>query len=240
MKESYSPPLPLAVSRRQSLTVAGVFLFISFLFPQRTLALSLDTNKPSVLNQSKVQLNQLNIKFQTKQQLIDQKTVKLKNEQKKVQAVVETKESLQDQVSNMQSQVADLQAQVAEKARIEALRIVTIAAYASDAAGNNYVGGNCTWYVKSLRPDIGNNWGNANQWYASAKSAGFKTGSLAKTGAVGVSFAGALGHVVYVDAWHEDGTVTITEMNYLGLYKTDTRVAPASDFVYIYEKPVQT
>lgn len=101
-------------------------------------------------------------------------------------------------------------------------------------AGNAYGYGYCTWYVKNKRPDVGSYWGNANQWYASAQAAGFKTGSEARPGAVGVSFDGPAGHVVYIESV-EGNTVHLTEMNgAAGWNVVGGRTASASEFVYIY------
>lgn len=100
---------------------------------------------------------------------------------------------------------------------------------------NLYDVGYCTWYVKNRRPNIGDNWGNANQWYANAQADGYAVGATAKVGAVGVSFAGAFGHVVYVEGVNGDGTVSISEMNYGGGWnQTHARTTSASEFVYIY------
>lgn len=100
--------------------------------------------------------------------------------------------------------------------------------------GNWYADGNCTWYVKDKRADLPNDLGDAHSWYASAQAYGLPTGVDPWIGAVGVSFDGSLGHVVYVEAVNDDGTIVISEMNYGGLYNTNTRTVPASDFVYIY------
>lgn len=101
-------------------------------------------------------------------------------------------------------------------------------------AGNSYGYGYCTWYVKNKRPDIGSFWGNANQWYASAQAAGFATGSEPRAGAIGVSFVGSAGHVVYVESV-SGGTVNISEMNgAAGWNVVGTRSTSASEFVYIY------
>lgn len=103
-------------------------------------------------------------------------------------------------------------------------------------AGNTYGYGYCTWYVKNKRPDIGSYWGNANQWYASAQAAGYATGSEPRAGAIGVSFEGAAGHVVYIESV-SGGTVHLTEMNgSAGWNVVGSRSAPASSFVYIYGK----
>ena len=102
--------------------------------------------------------------------------------------------------------------------------------------GNAYGYGYCTWYVKNKRPDIGSYWGNANQWYASAQAAGYATGSEPRAGAIGVSFVGSAGHVVYVESV-SGGTVNISEMNgAAGWNVVGTRSTSASEFVYIYGK----
>jgi surface antigen len=100
-------------------------------------------------------------------------------------------------------------------------------------AGNTYDPGYCTWYVKNRRPDLPNNLGNANTWYSRAAAMGLPHGSTPRAGAVGTTTAGDLGHVVYVESV-SGGTVTISEMNYNGLYSQRTRTAPASEFLYIY------
>lgn len=97
------------------------------------------------------------------------------------------------------------------------------------SAGNTYAPGYCTWYVKSRRPDIPNRMGNASAWVSSARSQGFATGSAPRVGAVAQSG----NHVAYVESVN-GGTVTVSEMNWKGLYVTSTRTAPASSFTYIY------
>lgn len=124
------------------------------------------------------------------------------------------------------------------KAEINALddMFVKINRYASDASGNAYADGNCTWYVKSKRPDIGNFWGNANSWYAAAQAQGWNVGTKAKVGAIATTTEGWAGHVAYVEKVSKDGQrVTISEMNWGGLYNMNTRTVPYTDFKYIYE-----
>lgn len=98
------------------------------------------------------------------------------------------------------------------------------------SAGNTYTPGYCTWYVKNMRPDLPNNLGNADTWVARAAAQGLPTGSAPRVGAVGQQGM----HVVYVQSVNGDGTVTISEMNYGGLYRINTRTVPASSFMYIY------
>lgn len=101
----------------------------------------------------------------------------------------------------------------------------------SVGGANGYVPGNCTWYVKNRRPDIGGYWGNAGyNWIAAAQSAGYRTGSAPAAGAIGVQ----PGHVVYVESVNADGSANISEMNYGALYRMNYRTVPASTFQYIY------
>lgn len=82
-----------------------------------------------------------------------------------------------------------------------------------------------------MRPDIPNNWGNAYQWLGNARSIGWPTGSTPQVGAVGTQG----NHVVYIEAVNSDGTVLLWEMNFAYIpFQTRERVAPASDFMYIY------
>lgn len=124
------------------------------------------------------------------------------------------------------------------KQRLEEIKnmFVYIDKYSFDSAGNNYAAGNCTWYVKSKRPDISNSWGNARTWYANALYQGWNVGSTPKKGAIATSTAGWGGHVAYVDGVSLDGQwATISEMNYGGLYRMNTRTVYYTEFSYIYE-----
>lgn len=98
------------------------------------------------------------------------------------------------------------------------------------SAGNTYTPGYCTWYAKSRRMDLPNNLGNAFTWVSRAAAQGIPTGSTPRVGAIGQSG----NHVVYVERVNGDGTVTVSEMNWEGLYVISTRTAAASSFQYIY------
>lgn len=97
-------------------------------------------------------------------------------------------------------------------------------------SGNLYTAGYCTWYVKNRRPNLPNNLGNANTWVSRARAQGMATGSIPRVGAVGQQGM----HVVYVEKVHANGTVTVSEMNFRGLFVKSTRTVPASTFQYIY------
>ena len=96
-------------------------------------------------------------------------------------------------------------------------------------AGNSYYVGTCTWYVKNMRSDIPNSWGNASAWYASAQADGYSVGSQPKVGAI----AWTSGHVAYVTGVN-GSNVTIKEMNYAGVAGVNTRTVDKSQFLYIY------
>ena len=109
-----------------------------------------------------------------------------------------------------------------------------IIAHSGSGGVNGYTAGYCTWYVKERRPDIGGFWGNANQWVASAQANGYTVGSEPRAGAIGVSFLGAYGHVVYVESV-SSGSIVISDMNGVaGFGAVGTRSASPSEFTYIY------
>jgi surface antigen/peptidoglycan hydrolase CwlO-like protein len=83
-------------------------------------------------------------------------------------------------------------------------------------------------------------WGNANQWPGSAQAAGYTTGTTPRVNAVGVISAGAYGHVVWIEAVNNDGTVDVSQYNYFnaggpgwGNY-SKMRVSASTYDTYIY------
>ncbi len=74
--------------------------------------------------------------------------------------------------------------------------------------------GQCTWYVAQRREV---RWsGNAGEWYENARARGYPVGSTPSAGAIQVGWESYLGHVAYVEAVHEDGSWTVSEMNFAG------------------------
>lgn len=102
---------------------------------------------------------------------------------------------------------------------------------------NSFVKGNCTWYVaKKMKITFK---GNANQWLKNAPAAGYQTGKIPMTGsAVVTSLSGKYGHVAFVEAVDaENGTISISEMNYSGLGVITNRTLAIDDVVgFIYPK----
>jgi len=86
---------------------------------------------------------------------------------------------------------------------------------------NTYPVGQCTWFVKNRATWVGNRWGNANQWPASARANGFRVDNSPEVGSVVVFLNGAqysdatYGHVGYVISV-ANGVITIEEGNYAG------------------------
>jgi surface antigen len=92
------------------------------------------------------------------------------------------------------------------------------------SAGNRYAYGNCTYYAYERRAalgrPIGSFWGNASSWAFSGAAAGFTVDHNPEVGAVaqwdayqGGSYGA--GHVGIVESVNSDGSITISEMNYL-------------------------
>lgn len=225
----------------QLLIVIGVFLIANVFFaPQaeaRGTVFATTKSQLSPIDVNQKKLDQLSSEFKINEQKLVNKLKTVAQAKAEVAVVKTAKDTVAEQVSAAKEEVVGLQTQLAEKKRLEALRIVPKGRFVADSGGNGYAWGNCTWWVKTKRLDIGNYWGNANSWIASAQSAGFKTGAMAKTGAIGVSFAGWAGHVVYVEEWLGNGQMVISEMNYAGLNSVRTRIANESEFTYIYELP---
>jgi surface antigen len=83
--------------------------------------------------------------------------------------------------------------------------------------------------------------GNANQWPGNARAAGIPVSTTPRAGSVGVIMAGQYGHVVWVESVNGDGTVNISQYNFLnaggsgwGHYSEMYNVPAASYDYYIY------
>ena len=84
------------------------------------------------------------------------------------------------------------------------------------ANATTYPPGQCTWGAKALAPWAGNYWGNGGQWAASARRAGFRTGSRPEVGAIACWDDGGYGHVGVVTHVESNTRIQIQESNYLG------------------------
>lgn len=145
--------------------------------------------------------------------------------------------------ADAQVQKADTQTQEVEKtaatstAQPTTMSTATHAAPTYSTAGNSYPAGQCTWFVKNALSWVGNNWGNASGWGASAAAAGRTVDGQPSTGSVvvfaaGSQGAGALGHVAVVDSVNGD-SITISEGNFAGM-AYHTRTISASGLTFIH------
>lgn len=106
---------------------------------------------------------------------------------------------------------------------------------------NGYDYGYCTWWVAQRRAAVGNpvpaNLGNASSWPYYAVRAGLATGNTPRLYAAAVTSMRGEGHVVFVEAVNDDGSIVISEMNHLGWAVKDTMTIPAdqaASYRYIY------
>jgi surface antigen len=76
--------------------------------------------------------------------------------------------------------------------------------------------------------------GNAKQWDDNARAAGIPVDTSPKVGDVAVSNAGTYGHVMYVEAVHEDGTISISQYNasWTGTYSEARRSTTGLVFIH--------
>lgn len=98
---------------------------------------------------------------------------------------------------------------------------------------NLYTAGQCTWYVFNRRAQAGlpisTYWSDAKFWAGNAAQDGYLVNHVATVGSIMQTTDGFYGHVAYVERVNADGSILISEMNYLnGPYNTNTRIIPAS------------
>ena len=76
--------------------------------------------------------------------------------------------------------------------------------------------------------------GNANEWDDNARQAGIPVDTNPRVGDIAVSNAGTYGHVMYVEAVHGDGTISISQYNagWDGLYSEVRRDTAGLVFIH--------
>lgn len=72
-------------------------------------------------------------------------------------------------------------------------------------------------------------WGDAKNWASQAQADGFIVNNQPKKGAVFQTPLDVWGHVAYVERVNMDGSVFISEMNYIAPYIVSTRTISASE-----------
>ena len=108
-----------------------------------------------------------------------------------------------------------------------------VASYRSAAvAGNRYDYGYCTWYAYNRRAElgrpVGSFWGNASTWAYNAMNSGYNVSRSPSVGAV-MQNGGGYGHVAVVESVGADGSISISEMNYVGWNRQSTRTLSAGE-----------
>jgi len=100
---------------------------------------------------------------------------------------------------------------------------------------NRFPWGWCTWYVASRRNVPWS--GNANMWMENAAAMGYATGYTPVAGAIVETSESWWGHVALVESVNGDGTITVSEMNYVGFGVASSRRIPINSSIivgYIY------
>ena len=111
--------------------------------------------------------------------------------------------------------------------------------------GNGYSYGYCTWHAANRRLASGlpmpRNLGNAVTWATLGARAGLDVGGTPRAGAIlwhkNTYIAGGLGHVGFVEAVNDNGSITVSDMNYPIWGVATTRTVAAneiSSYLYIY------
>ncbi len=98
---------------------------------------------------------------------------------------------------------------------------------------NLYTAGQCTWYVFDKRAKDGETistfWGDARNWAGQASASGFKVDHKPAVGSILQTGEGPYGHVAYVERVNSDGSIFISEMNWVAPYITSTRTISSSE-----------
>ncbi|MBR3228890.1 LysM peptidoglycan-binding domain-containing protein [Candidatus Saccharibacteria bacterium] len=103
--------------------------------------------------------------------------------------------------------------------------------------GGPYGRGQCTQWAWYKRQDLPSQLGNANAWARNAAAYGYVVNRTPSAGAVFQTSSGWYGHVGYVEAVNDDGSIVVTEMNYRVPYRVIRSIIPASsvgNFNYIH------
>lgn len=147
-----------------------------------------------------------------------QSTVATSEVQSQSVATVQSETVTQTQTVATTTQSASTAAQPAASTSTATSTATVSTVSTSTSSANTYPVGQCTWGVKSMASWVGNNWGNARDWIASAQAAGHSVGTTPAVGAVAVwpSDGGGYGHVAYVTAVNSSTSIQVMESNYNG------------------------
>ncbi|ULG72011.1 CHAP domain-containing protein [Macrococcus brunensis] len=100
-------------------------------------------------------------------------------------------------------------------------------------AMNTYDKGQCTYYVfDKVRQDgkmIARSWNDAKYWATRAEEEGYTVNQQPLEGSLLQSARGRQGHVAYVEHVYQNGSIKVTEMNYIKPYYISERVLTKQD-----------
>lgn len=100
-------------------------------------------------------------------------------------------------------------------------------------ATNTYDEGQCTAYVfDKVRTDgkmIERNWHDAKYWAEHAEEDGYQVDQQPKKGALLQSPRGKQGHVAYIEKVYNNGSIKVSEMNYVKPYEVTERILTKMD-----------
>ena len=167
-----------------------------------------DTKTTSTVDNSKIEKVRLDERIKNSDTAIEERSLKVQKlnlvlqESKTKLKLVEIKKDVPKKVENKPAVTIEKQ-NLRERPAISQV----------SNAGNLYAHGWCTWGVKQVAPWVGNHWGNAYQWAASAAAEGYEVGKVPTVGSV-VVWSG--NHVAYVTDVREDGYIQVLEANYNG------------------------
>lgn len=98
---------------------------------------------------------------------------------------------------------------------------------------NRYDEGQCTHYIfEKVKADGGlieSDWSDAKYWAKRAQEDGYAVNGQPAEGSILQTEAGKLGHVAYIEAVNEDGSIEISEMNLVEVYEITERTIEADD-----------
>lgn len=98
---------------------------------------------------------------------------------------------------------------------------------------NTYDRGQCTAYVfdkvKKDKNMIERNWHDAKYWAEKAERDGYEVNQQPKKGALLQSPRGQQGHVAYIEKVYNNGSIKVSEMNYVKPYEITERTLTKLD-----------
>lgn len=166
----------------------------------------------------------------------DEKIIRLSRDQTGIINTLDSEASLIDETESLNNRIVDENGKpiALGNGKVHSKQLFT-------SKDNLYTRGQCTYYVFDKRAadknTISTFWGDAKHWANQASQAGFEVNHTPKAGAILQTTEGFYGHVAYVERVNKNGSVLISEMNYIAPFITSTRLlspSEASGYQYIH------